>query len=60
MVNDGKLIAVGGRVLVVSAFASTLQQALDNAYAAIAQISFEGAVWRRDIAHRYVVHTVLC
>ncbi|KAI0778429.1 aminoimidazole ribonucleotide synthetase [Trametes elegans] len=41
-----------GRVLVVSAYAPTLQGALDAAYAGVENISFEGKVFRRDIAHR--------
>jgi phosphoribosylamine--glycine ligase / phosphoribosylformylglycinamidine cyclo-ligase len=51
--NLGDIIVTsGGRVLVVSAFASTLQEALDIAYAGVNQIAFEGKTYRRDIAHR--------
>ncbi|KAI9060547.1 aminoimidazole ribonucleotide synthetase [Trametes sanguinea] len=49
---DGKIVTSGGRVLVVSAYAPTLQGALDAAYAGVANIDFEGKVFRRDIAHR--------
>ncbi|KAI0332028.1 aminoimidazole ribonucleotide synthetase [Cubamyces sp. BRFM 1775] len=49
---DGKVVTSGGRVLVVSAYAPTLQGALDAAYAGVANIEFEGKVFRRDIAHR--------
>ncbi|KAH9898153.1 aminoimidazole ribonucleotide synthetase [Cubamyces lactineus] len=48
----GKVVTSGGRVLVVSAYAPTLQGALDAAYAGVANINFEGKVFRRDIAHR--------
>lgn len=53
-INAGKLLTSGGRVLAVSAYGATIQQALDSAYAAIQQIGFEGQVYRRDIARRYV------
>ncbi|KAI0715356.1 aminoimidazole ribonucleotide synthetase [Earliella scabrosa] len=49
---DGKTVTSGGRVLCVSAFAPTLQKALDAAYAGVSNITFEGKVFRRDIAHR--------
>ncbi|KAI8980765.1 aminoimidazole ribonucleotide synthetase [Trametes punicea] len=49
---DGKIVTSGGRVLVVSAYAPTLQSALDAAYSGVANIEFEGKVFRRDIAHR--------
>ncbi|KAI0375249.1 aminoimidazole ribonucleotide synthetase [Pilatotrama ljubarskyi] len=48
----GKIVTSGGRVLVVSAYAPTLRGALDAAYAGVANIKFEGKVFRRDIAHR--------
>ncbi|OSC99445.1 aminoimidazole ribonucleotide synthetase [Trametes coccinea BRFM310] len=49
---DGKIVTSGGRVLVISAYAPTLHGALDAAYAGVANIHFEGKVFRRDIAHR--------
>ncbi|KAI1789761.1 aminoimidazole ribonucleotide synthetase [Ganoderma leucocontextum] len=49
---DGKVETSGGRVLCVSAYAPTLRGALDAAYAGVSNISFEGKVFRRDIAHR--------
>jgi phosphoribosylamine-glycine ligase len=53
-VSDNRLITSGGRVLAVSAYATTLQEALNAAYAGIDKIDFEGKTYRRDIAHRYV------
>ncbi len=50
--KDGKLVTAGGRVLGVTAADSTLRGALGKAYAALAGISFEGMVYRRDIGHR--------
>jgi phosphoribosylamine--glycine ligase/phosphoribosylformylglycinamidine cyclo-ligase len=44
----------GGRVIAVSAYAPSLQEALDRAYEGVGQVNFDGKVYRRDIAHRYV------
>jgi phosphoribosylamine--glycine ligase/phosphoribosylformylglycinamidine cyclo-ligase len=44
----------GGRVIAVSAYASSLQGALDRAYEGVARVSFDGKVYRRDIAHQCV------
>lgn len=49
---DGQTLTAGGRVLGVTAAAPTLQQALDRAYQAIAEIQFEGIYYRRDIGYR--------
>ena len=51
-VADGKLVTSGGRVLGVTAAAPTLQQALNEAYAGLQGIEFEGIYFRRDIGHR--------
>jgi phosphoribosylamine--glycine ligase len=50
--SDGTLVTSGGRVLAVTALAPTLRAALDQAYALCAQIHFDGAHYRRDIAAR--------
>ncbi|KAJ7070804.1 aminoimidazole ribonucleotide synthetase [Mycena amicta] len=50
--SEGQILTAGGRVLVVSAHAPTLQEALDKAYASVDKISFDGKTYRRDIAHR--------
>ncbi|KAJ7193371.1 aminoimidazole ribonucleotide synthetase [Mycena pura] len=50
--SKGEILTSGGRVLVVSAHASTLREALDKAYAGVDKVSFEGKTYRRDIAHR--------
>lgn len=44
------VVTNGGRVLGVTAWAKNLQAARDAAYAAAAEIHFEGAFYRRDIA----------
>ncbi|KZT75087.1 phosphoribosylamine--glycine ligase [Daedalea quercina L-15889] len=47
-----QVVTSGGRVMAVSAYAPTLREALDLAYAGVENVSFEGKVYRRDIAHR--------
>ena len=49
---DGKLVTNGGRVLGVTAVGGTLLEAHDRAYMACAQIGFDGAYYRRDIADK--------
>jgi phosphoribosylamine--glycine ligase/phosphoribosylformylglycinamidine cyclo-ligase len=44
----------GGRVIAVSAYAPSLQGALDRAYEGVARVNFDGKVYRRDIGHRWV------
>ncbi|KZT05833.1 aminoimidazole ribonucleotide synthetase [Laetiporus sulphureus 93-53] len=46
------IVTSGGRVAAVSAYAPTLREALDLAYAGADKVSFEGKVYRRDIAYR--------
>ena len=48
----GHIVTAGGRVLGVTAAADSLDQALARAYQALAEISFEGMYYRRDIGHR--------
>jgi phosphoribosylamine--glycine ligase len=48
----GHIVTAGGRVLGVTAAADSLDQALARAYQAMAEISFEGMYYRRDIGHR--------
>ncbi|KAJ7446412.1 aminoimidazole ribonucleotide synthetase [Mycena galericulata] len=50
--SNGQIVTAGGRVLVVTAHAPTIQEALDAAYEGVDQISFEGKTYRRDIGHR--------
>lgn len=47
----------GGRVLGISARGADIAQARARAYERVAQISFEGADWRRDIAYRALNRT---
>jgi phosphoribosylamine--glycine ligase len=43
------VVTNGGRVLAVTSFGKTLEQALERSYAGIAKISYENAYFRRDI-----------
>jgi phosphoribosylamine---glycine ligase len=49
--RDGVYYTAGGRVLGVTARAADLSTAVKRAYEACAKISFEGAHYRKDIAH---------
>ncbi len=51
-IEDGKVVTSGGRVLSVTGLGATLREAVDNAYARVSEISFDGAFYRKDIAHR--------
>ncbi len=56
MLKEGRLVTSGGRVLGVTARGADLKAALDLAYAGVAEISFDGAHFRRDIGHRGLRH----
>jgi len=47
--EDGRLLAVGGRVLNVTGLGSSLAEARERAYAAIARIDWPEGFFRRDI-----------
>ncbi|MDR1166856.1 MAG: phosphoribosylamine--glycine ligase [Deltaproteobacteria bacterium] len=47
--EDGQPVTKGGRVLGVTATGPTLKEAVDNAYAAVGDISFKGSHYRKDI-----------
>ena len=49
---DDSVATSGGRVLSVTGLGVTLREAVDAAYARVAQISFDGMFYRKDIAHR--------
>lgn len=50
--QNGELVAIGGRVLGVTATGANLHQARDAAYKAIDQIEWDDGFCRRDIGHR--------
>ena len=49
---DGRTLTSGGRVLSVTGLGASLREAVDNAYAGVAKISFDKMFYRKDIAHR--------
>ncbi len=48
--NDGTWRTNGGRVLAVTGVAASIAEARTRAYDAASLVSFDGCVWRRDIA----------
>ncbi len=46
------IVTAGGRVLSITALETGLKEAVDAVYRAVDKIDFEGAYYRRDIAHR--------
>jgi phosphoribosylamine--glycine ligase len=48
-ISDGKIVTSGGRVLAVSSYGRTMNEALSMSYKNIEKISFEGMYFRRDI-----------
>jgi phosphoribosylamine--glycine ligase len=49
---NGQILTAGGRVLGVTAAASSLDEALRRAYEAMDKIHFDGIYYRHDIGHR--------
>ncbi|MEB3262491.1 MAG: phosphoribosylamine--glycine ligase [Cyanobacteriota bacterium] len=49
---DGRCTTSGGRVLAVVAQADDFDEAFRRAYAGVAQVHFEGMIYRRDIGHQ--------
>lgn len=47
--ENEKIVTNGGRVIAVTSFASTIQEALDKSYQSIGNISYEGMFYRKDI-----------
>ena len=50
--NGDDIVTSGGRVLCVTALGDTLKLAQNRAYEGVAQISFSGVQYRKDIGHR--------
>jgi len=50
--KDGAVVTDGGRVLGVTGMGPVVAAAIDHAYAAVREISFDGAHYRRDIGAR--------
>lgn len=56
--TGGRVVTSGGRVLGVTARGKDIQEAVDKAYRAVGQISFEGVHYRKDIAYRALARLV--
>jgi len=50
--SESRFLTSGGRVLGVTALGDTVKDAIDRAYHGVAQISWEGAHFRRDIGKK--------
>jgi phosphoribosylamine--glycine ligase len=50
--RDGQVLSAGGRVLGVTGWAASLDEALSRAYAAVGRIHFDGQQYRSDIGRR--------
>ena len=48
-ITDGKLVTSGGRVLAVSSYGNSLEEALNRSYTVAQQVLFEGKNYRHDI-----------
>ena len=52
--EDGQIVAAGGRVLAVTATGPTIADAQADAYRAVAAIEFPGGFYRNDIGYREI------
>ncbi len=50
--ENGKVLTDGGRVLGVTAMGSDINQAIKNAYSAVAKIKWDGIHYRKDIGNK--------
>ncbi len=53
--EDGRLVATGGRVLNVAALGDSLRDAVRLAYKTVDDVEWDGGFWRTDIGHRAVM-----
>ena len=48
-IKDNKVVSNGGRVMAVTSFGDTIEDALEKSYRSIAKISFDKMNFRKDI-----------
>lgn len=53
--RDGELRTAGGRVLAVTSFGKSIEEASEKSYKTIQSISFEGAYFRKDIGKDLII-----
>jgi phosphoribosylamine---glycine ligase len=54
--RDGRIVTAGGRVLTVVGRGPDFESAITRAYEGVAEISFEGMQYRRDIGRKALAH----
>ena len=47
--ENGQLVTNGGRVLAITSFGDSIEEALEKSYKSVGEITFDGANYRRDI-----------
>lgn len=51
--KDGNIVSNGGRVIAVTSYGATIQDALKQSYANVDKINFEGKTFRTDIGYEF-------
>ena len=54
-IENGRLVASGGRVLNVTALGENVHEAVRLAYEAVGDVEWDGGFWRTDIGHRAIM-----